>query len=220
MTFNIEDFRQTVDSGMLKPDRYRVRFPIPQAMQNLTYYSELYNTNRYLEFYSDSIDFAGVGVATHDIVRYGYGPSEKSPIAGVFNPVMITFYNDSQAMNYLFFEQWMNIVSNLNMLDGISGADGVSSPYEIFYKDDYVADGMVTLIDNNDNEVATWRYRRMYPIEIPHMKLGWSITNDVQRVTVMFTFTDKYVDPTLGGSMISILQNDSQIPATQPPNPQ
>ena len=205
MIFSIDDFRAATDFGFLTPDRYRVRFPIPPAMAN-TYkeYTALYNTNRYLEFYSDSVDFAGVGLATHNVVRYGYGASEKKPIAPIFNDVMFTFYNDTESMNYHFFELWMNIVSNFNMSKGIDGVINPGSvPYEMYYKDDYAVDSMVTLIDNNANEVATWRYRQMFPIDIPHIKLGWGIIQDVMRATVVFSFTDKYIDTDLGGSLIT-----------------
>jgi hypothetical protein len=133
---------------------------------------------------------------------------------------MMTFYSDSEAMNYRFFEDWLGIVANSDMSAGISGNDGVANAYEVYYKDDYSVDGMVTLFDQASNEVATWRYRQMYPIDMPHIKLGWAITNDVKKLTVIFTFMDKYLDLNAGGTYqdASGLQDAPPTPSNPQPN--
>lgn len=198
-----------IDGGLLKTSRYRVVFAIPPVFGYLSTGSELYNTTRYLEYYADSVDFPGVGLLAHEVLRYGYGATEKKPIAPTFQDVMITFYNDSQGMNFNFFDQWMACITNFNMSGGISGGTTAAEPYELFYKDDYAVTGWVTTIDTNGNDVATYAYRQMYPINIPNMKLGWSLIQDVQRVTVFFTFMDKYLDTTQAGTLVNNLSSTS-----------
>ena len=49
--------------------------------------------------------------------------------------------------------------------------------------------------------------RQMYPIHIPEIKMGWALTQDIMRVTVIFAFNDWYIisgDPDNPGAV----QND------------
>jgi hypothetical protein len=220
MVFSPAVFSATVQNGFQKPSRYRLRFPIPSVLAGVqTFTQDL----PYMEYYSDSIDFVDVGFATRNVVRYGYGPHEKQPTFPVFNDVMVTFYNDSLSNNLTFFQQWMWSVQNFNMSSGIlpnSGdTNGSVQPYELLYRDDYVVNGMITLLDNTDQDVCTWRMRRMWPIHMPNVKLGWAIINDVMRVTVMFAYTDWYVDTSLPGTLITqnqgISNQGQQSQATQ-----
>ena len=113
-----------------------------------------------LEFFADSIDFAGVTLATHNVTRYGYGPFEKKPVFPQFADIMITFYADASAENLTFFQAWLNTIANFNFSNGINpltqnnqlnipySLAGGQSVYEVAYKDDYAVDGWITMFDN------------------------------------------------------------------------
>jgi hypothetical protein len=188
--FDINQFRSVVAGGFAKPDRYRIRFPIPLGLNPFGTY---YNISRFLEFYAESIQFVGVGFTTVNILRYGYGASEQKPIFPNFQEIQVVFYADAAGDNLRFFHDWANLVNNFNMKGGIvsPSADGVY-PYEFAYKDDYVVDGMITLLNGFGDEVQTWHPRRMYPLQIPSIALTWSSTRDILKLTVIFTYMDWY----------------------------
>lgn len=205
MSFNIAAFTAEVQSGFQKPNRYRVRFPIPPVLNGYQPFTASLPT---LEFFAESADLVDIGFATRNIVRYGYGMSEKKPFTPIVNDVAITFYNDSVSSNLGFFQQWTWAIQNYDLSNGIvvNGQQGLNTtvqPYELLYKDDYAVDGMITLIDNNDNDVATWRMRRMWPMHITNTKLGWAIINDIMKITVVFNYTDWYIDTSQSGTLIS-----------------
>ena len=204
MVFEIDSFRSAVSAGFQKLEHYRVRFPYPNLMLGQTYANTL-NSVAALEFYADSVDFAGVSLATHNINRYGYGPTEKKPVFPQFQDIMITFYADANADNLTFFQAWLNTIMNFNMSGGINSIvtnnqfntpydlPGGTNVYEVAYKDEYAVDGWVTMFDNAENPITTLYMRQMYPIHIPEIKMGWALTQDVMRVTVIFTFMDWYI---------------------------
>lgn len=221
MTFSPNDFRAVVNSnkGFLKLTRYRVRFPIPQAMVNNNLSSGYYNLLRTMEYYTDSFDFPGMGFITRNVVRYGYGPSEKKPVAPGFSDIAMTVYNDATSLNFNFFRDWLLLVQNFDMTDGIAGLSTSTNnePYELFYKDEYAVDGMVTLLSDTDEDVVTVRMRQMFPIHIPEMKIGWAIKNDIQRFRVIFSFTDWYTDWTQGGTLVDQVTQIAQQGQQQNP---
>ena len=216
MIFDIDSFRSAASGGFQKLEHYRVRFPYPPLMLTQTYKgANTTNAVSGLEFYADSTDFPGASLATHDVTRYGYGPSEKKPSFTKFNDIMITFYADANADNLTFFQAWLNTINNFNFSGGINllvqntqfnipySMAGGANVYEIAYKDDYAVDGWITMFDNTENPITTIFMRQMYPINIPEIKMGWSLTQDIMRVTVIFTFVDWYIvngDPDDPGS--------------------
>lgn len=199
---NIENFRQTVAPGFQKPNKYLVQFPIPPVLSGLggvtptngATPSPGYTTLQNLQYYADSCDLAGVGVGTVNIIRYGYGASEKSPFAPIFNDLLITFYNDVNSNNLKFFQVWLNSIQNFNMQEGINAVfNGGISPYESFYKDDYAVDGIISLLSDQGEVKRKFRPRKMWPTQINEIKLAWQL-RDIMKFAVFFNYMDWYID--------------------------
>lgn len=215
MIFNINDFRSNTGNGFQKLEHYRIRFPIPILLNTPGSLNFTTNTLRSLEYYADSVDLAGVNLATRQIVRYGYGTSEKKPIAATFNDLMVTFYSDANGDNLLFFRTWLNAIANFNMSKGIQDPSvtenvGIVS-YELEYKDNYAVDAWLTQFDISGNITSSMTLRELYPVHITETKLGYALTQDIMRITVIFAITDWY-----NGSVDSPQQTPTQPPQQDP----
>jgi len=196
---NIEAFRSTVFQygGLLKLDRFRLRFPPPPSMANFEFAdqaSTVHDATRFMEFFCNTADLPGVGLATRNVTRYGYGAFEKKPVFPIFNDVMLTFITDAGATNLQYFQQWIASTVNYKFNNTI-----VSSPsalgydvYEVTYKEQYAVDAELTLFDDNDNAVYTVAMRDFFPCMIPETKLAWETVNQFMTIVVMFCFTDMY----------------------------
>ena len=202
MPFNVDDFRFQQDGNFAKVTKYNVIFPVPAIMQNSGLYNDMFDTTYNLQFASDSVDLAGVGLVTHNVVRFGYGASEKKAATAQFNDVLITFYNDGTSTNLNYFQTWFGLINNFNLSQGINNYQGNLGAYETNYKDDYCCDGRVTLLDTNGNDVFTIVLRRMFPVQLFETKLGWALIQDIMRVSVMFTYQDWYIDANAGGTLV------------------
>ena len=211
MGIDIDTFRFTVSGGFQKPDKYRIFIPVPFLMTKLPWYQSLYSTARDLEFYADSVDLIGATLQTVPISRYGYGAAHEYVYGVGFSNIMMTFYNDSQAQNLFYFQQWMNICNNFDMSAGVAGSDvlGINT-YESYYRDDYVVDANITLLNSQGLDVATWTMRQSYPKAVPESKLAWSITGDVHRITVIFSYTDWFLNPE-AGQQLEITNNAAGV---------
>ena len=224
MNFSPSEFRSQIDSrgSFQKLEHYDIFVPVAPIMGPLASQGQpISTTNQGLIYYSDSIDLAGVSLGTLPIVRYGYGTSEKKPFAPIFNDIMITFYADGESNNLGYFQAWMMLINNFNMQKGINSPQNSSSaysPYELQYKDDYAVDLIITIYDNSGNPIRAFALREAYPIDIPSIKMGWAMTQDIMRVTVLFTFVDWYIVSNIpnnnipNGVPITQTNSDSNIP--------
>ena len=207
---NIETFRQQVAPGFQKLSKYLVRFPIPPILSTLggvTAGSYYYNALSKMEFYATMIDLPGAGVGTTNIVRYGYGASEKQPFAPLFDDIQMTFYNDVNSNNLTYFQGWLSRIQNFNMSGGINNTNlsGIS-PYEGYYKDDYAVDPWVILLSETGEEQVVYRVRKLFPVQIFNTRMAWA-AKDIMGVSVYFNFMDWYIESAPG-------QTNEQIVST------
>jgi len=200
---NIENFRQTIAPGFQRPNKFLVQFPIPPLMASagVSGGTPLYATLQNIQYYADSCDLVGVGVGTVNIIRYGYGASEKVPFAPLFNDILMTFYEDVNNNNLIYFQSWLSVIQNWNMSQGIAAnfATGGLSAYESSYKDDYAVDGTITLLNELGEGEKSWRPRKMFPVQIAETKLAWGL-RDVMRISVIFNYMDWYGQENMVGT--------------------
>jgi hypothetical protein len=200
MPNNIAEFRAVVfDYGGLQGlDRFQLRFPLPPSLSQFEVADQSTTMNdavRFMEFFCNTADLPGVGVATRNIVRYGYGASEKKPVFPVFNDVMLTFYNDNSDVNLQVFQQWMASIVNYKFNRSIIDSQSALGydVYDLTYKAEYAVDAQLTLFDEHGTPQYTVAMRDFYPIMIPETKLAWESSNQFMQIVVMFTFTDMYL---------------------------
>jgi hypothetical protein len=203
MPANISDFRAIMFDyeGPAKLDRFKLRFPVPPCITNAGYDGIPFpQAGRFMEMFCNSVDLPGMGLATRNIVRYGYGASEKKPVFPIFNDVWMQFLNDAGSINLVFFETWMTSICQSQFFSTIQGSNipiaafqggtNRSQVYELTYKEDYAVDAVLTLYDTHDKERFNIVLRDFFPVMLPEVKMSWDNVNAVFHFVVMFSYTD------------------------------
>jgi hypothetical protein len=195
--FNISTFASSVHkNGIMRPSKFLVRIPYPRGMVE---HVSLKETARYLELWCDSSNIPSIALATNDIHRYGYGNLEKKPYLALNNDINMTFISDGNATIWTFFQQWIRMIINYDMRNGIQGEsrnNGVladQKPFELAYKNEYVSDiELIVFNDQTNKPSLEIVLREAYPIFVGDMPLNWADTSSIMRVPVSFTVYDWY----------------------------
>lgn len=184
--FDIAQFRAYINNvGVLKPNKFLVRIFSPRGFASLPDY---FNTARQLEFWCEAANVPGVQIQTHDVRRYGYGPTEKKPVSPVFTDVRCSFFADGEGQIWTFFQQWLRLINNYDMSDGIRSSTLVQQPFELAYKHEYVSDIHIISYDEAGNEKIHVVLQEAFPIFVGDIQLNWQDNNQIMRIPVTFTF--------------------------------
>jgi hypothetical protein len=138
-----------------------------------------------------------------NIRRYGYGPVEKVPYGVQFNDLTITWLVDKRSELIQFFYQWMNTIVFYETQgnEAMDRAGEVNSEgfgrkgleqyfgYEVGYKDEFTCPRVrVSVYDRELNTVTEYILYDVFPMNIQSQNLAWSQENEVQKLTVTFSF--------------------------------
>jgi len=193
--FNIANFTSHLNAnGVLRNNKFFVRMSYPIGFDGN---NDLTNTSRYIELWCDSTNLPGVSMQTTQFRRYGYGVTEKRPVAPSFNNVSMTFMGDSKGAMHSFFHSWMKLINNYNLADGnLSNYKDYSGhrSYELAYKNDYTSDITISVFKENTDRVITIVLRKAFPTDIGDIQLNWNDTNDYMKIPVSFSYTDWYTE--------------------------
>src|SRR5207302_938449 len=96
---------------VMRTSKFDMIFPMPNALKNNSVGggSTLLATNDRLRFWCEGSNVPGVALATEDIKRYGYGPSEKKPFAPIFQDLQLTFRCDAAGKIWDFLHAWQRV---------------------------------------------------------------------------------------------------------------
>ena len=128
----------------------------------------------------DTVTFPGVDLQTQEI-QYGSEPNFNQVTAhGFAGNIVATFYADKYLRERSFFEQWQKLA-----VDTIS--------HKANYYDNYVGKmhmyqlGADTTVDR---DMPTYAVEAIdvYPEKIGTMDVGYSLTNQIQKITIEFSY--------------------------------
>lgn len=199
MAFNVNGFRSEINkqNGILKNNKFYVRMPVPRGLFTSPVSNLSKNVSRMLEFWCEGVNVPGVSLQTTEVRRYGYGTIEKKPYVSLNNDITLSFIGDGKGEIWTYFQQWMRLIVNYDVRNGINGQTGLVSgqmPFELSYKDQYGVDATVHVFDDQGNETIRVVLRDAYPIFIGDIQLNWQDTNSLMRIPVTFTVYDWYND--------------------------
>ena len=122
MSFNVQNFLSRVNEagGLVQNNKFQLLITPPPIFQSSTNYNEEIKANltdgsRTLEYFCSSATIPGVTLTTHEIRRYGYGPTEKRPYAVSFTDATFNIYFDSKRKNYDFFQTWISTIMDYDV---------------------------------------------------------------------------------------------------------
>jgi len=146
-----------------------------------------------------------------NIRRYGYGPVEKVPYGVQFSDVTLTWIVDKNSELIDFMHQWMNTIvmhDAPNTLMNISNDSGEKraglveyAPFEVGYKDAYANPIVRVYVYNKQQQTVTeYEMYDVFPMNIQSMNLSWGETDQYQKLTVTFAYTNMRVKAPLKSS--------------------
>lgn len=172
-------------NGFTRPSYFYIEIAPPQMLLRDA------DSARTLTFLSESANLPGVALATSDVRRYGYGPTERKPYAPIFVDTNISFFVDGTGLVQKFFYKWMNgIVKFDETVNGSGATYGRFNiqPFEVNYKDQYSTDILITTVDEANNDIINVRLTRAFPIFMGDVSLGWNDTDNIARLPMTFTY--------------------------------
>lgn len=198
--FKIQEFTSSLGSkGVARTNRYTVVISLPQELTNWLGRNGG-GDPRELSLRADSVEWPGYSYLTYDTTsRVGYGAAEVSPYAPLFDSVTFTFIADRNLDMYKIFYAWNNLIINtrnrgqsLYFSDSTSISDSNrQKPYELSYKDDYVANTMqIFMYDTEGAKKMEAVLYRAYPLLLPKIDLSWASENEFLRLPIQFSYSD------------------------------
>ena len=194
--FKIGKFISEIQTkGVLRSNKFLVYFNAPIYLSGGSIEEQL-------SLRCESVQMPGMTFAEIEgPPRPGVGPTESIPFNVVFESVTLTFVIDAHGDIHRFFDAWCNSIVNYTSrgqteLKNNSRYD--MSPYEVNYKDHYVTDLSIDVIDPTDQKVLTAKMYRAYPHSLPSFDLNWGSNDELIKLSIPFKFTDmemKYHSP-------------------------
>jgi hypothetical protein len=194
--FNINVFRAAINElNIARPNLFLVEFSVPQGLT--TAGQGMLTTVKTLEYWCEVAALPGVQIQTYPGQRYGYGNYETRALLNAFAELGVDIFFDTNAANWQFFADWMNLIINRNGQNGPlaqSGPNGASQN-ELEYRDNFVADVGVYIFDPMGNVIKHIIMRDAFPKAIGDIRLGWGELNSIMRLPVQFAYNDWYEAP-------------------------
>jgi T4-like virus tail tube protein gp19. len=204
-SFNISDFRTSIQKTYHRVAHFNMELPIPEGLRNAESENlvstkdpsrSFASTNRILHFNIETAFLPGIAFGTDENRRYGYGPTRLKPYVGIYDTIPITVRSDSEGKIYDFFQSWMKLIFNSDTRAGFNGAVGFSNqfglsmPYEISYKQDYVTFANINVYDEEGGDpTIKLRLHNCFPIHLGNVSLDWNDPG-IMKFPVTLTFSD------------------------------
>lgn len=172
-------------NGFTRPSYFYIEIAPPPIMAKQT------ENARTLAFLSESANLPGVALATSEVRRYGYGPTERKPYAPIFVDTNMTFFVDGAGMVQKFFYEWMNGIVKFDQTVNGKGSNvngTVIQPFEVNYKSQYATDILITTVDEANHEIINCRLTKAFPVFMGDISLGWNDTDSIARLPITFTY--------------------------------
>lgn len=143
-----------------------------------------------LSFLAESASLPGVGLATSEVRRYGYGATERMPTFPIFVDTNISFLGDNTGEIHSFFYKWMNGIIAYDSLHGTSSKSGApgSRPFEVSYKKNYTCTVNIVCVDDRNKKIISVRLNKAFPIFLGDVSLSWADNDNIMRIPVTFSF--------------------------------
>lgn len=178
-----------------------------------------------LQFLTESCSLPGISLATTDIRRFGYGPTEKKPYAPIFTDQTMTFLGDGRGTVHKFFYQWLNGMVKFNSPNGDTSLTVKGSAYgvptfEVAYKTQYRTDIEIVTYDELHRQIIIVKMYDAYPIFMGDVALNWNDTDSIMRIPITFSYfnwerTNISIDYTAGekptDNSLSLLQKLNKV---------
>jgi hypothetical protein len=180
--FRIDDFKAVVSPReFMRNNKFRARIAYPAGLTD----SASTNVIRNIEFYCEHVRLPGVAIKTHNVARYGYGPTEQRPGMAQFVDVNMTFLSDGDGENIAFFRRWMNVIHPFDFRNGMQG-----NVYTTKYRAQYATQVWLDSFNEQTLLTSSIVLREAFPVSLDNIDMNWMDTNNLQKFTVVMAYND------------------------------
>jgi len=165
---NVNKIVSLANNDFLRSNRYKLLLVAPPALQGKYNNSvmDLINSN------CNTINIPGTDIATFDWANKS--APIKLPYQRVYNPLVLTFYNDSEGIVRQFFEDWINLMWN-------------PETYDFNYRDEYGVEFTMELLDMKNDKKLVFTVDHAWPMKIDDIPLAYA-DSEIQKVTATITY--------------------------------
>lgn len=219
VAFNISNFRNSLPYGVMRTNLFRVEISMPKIVVGSPISSYRGSDTEFLTFMCCAGTIPGVRLATTEVKRYGFGPTEKVPVSHAFDDIVLYFIGDGGGRILRFFRNWTrgileySSVGNIKNDDLRSGDYAIGNPvqnmssYFVNYKTEYRSQINITSFHESGKYVSDKvGLLNAFPVDIKDIQLNWADNNQLMLVPVSFSFFDFFEygrDSTLKATGIS-----------------
>lgn len=195
MPLNLQDFMTEVRSlGIQRANRFRVELDSPQSMSLGGFLGSFASMgrSRQISLRCQGANFPGIQLMTKDdVLRYGYGPVDKTVHGALFGDITCFFLVDGKGLIQDYFHKWQKACINFDSSEGIdSQDDNGAAAYEVAYKDDYTTTLEITQLDERNKKVIKCIAQKAFPISVGDMVLSWDANDQALLLPVTFSYRD------------------------------
>lgn len=139
---------------------------------------------------AESASLPGIGLATSEVRRYGYGATERMPTFPIFVDTNISFLGDNTGEIHKFFYTWMNGIVTYGSGFGETSASPTSNQqsFEVNYKKKYQCTINIVTVDERNNKIISVTLNKAFPTFIGDVALSWADNDNVMRIPVTFSY--------------------------------
>lgn len=187
MVFNVSDFKSQISKGKFDgvafSSRFAVRIYPPSKFLNGNSPSP-----EELSMFCYSSNIPGRNLSTIDYKRHAYGDIIAVPTGGNFDPLMTTFYGDTNYQVLNFFQQWIDFIAEGGDTQASDKMTSGRAWREIAYKEDYQS--TIELIGFNvaGSQTVKYKFYNAFPVTLADATLGWETNNEIIRIPVQFRY--------------------------------
>lgn len=199
MALKLNDFMSEIRSlGVQRPTRYRFDMEPPSTMQLggsglLGFAGDFLGMarTRQLSLRCYSVGFPGVTLMTKDdILRYGYGPVDKTAHGAMFSDIGVSFIADRDGTLQQFFHKWQRSVVNFDSEDGMDNDYQGAASYEVEYKDKYTSLIEIHQMDEQNKTMLSLKAWQAFPIHVGDVVLQADANDQFLILPVTFSYRD------------------------------
>lgn len=205
--FSINSFKSHINTyGVARNNRYVVNFSLPREVVSWLNSNNTQLGSESLSLRAESVQLPGYSYLPFETPgRIGYGPSEVTPYAPLFDDITITFIPDAALHIHKILWAWHNYIINTrnmgqtryNSTDGSIASTKKTAAYELTYKNQYARDIEIHVYDETGAVPGTDNGRRMtvrlykaWPRVLPQVDLSWASEGEFIRLAVPFNYAD------------------------------
>lgn len=199
---NINDFISSFKSTELsRPYNFEVIIPPPLGvlsaitkLSGLSFGALAIQASKNLKFRCEATELPARMFALVD--QKTYGPIEQYPIQNAYNKSSMTFICSDTMEEKLFFDTWMDFISNSHPTGSITQLlpiTGVKFDFE--YKDNYVSQIMINQLGLKGDVQYRSVLSDAFPVQVNQLDLAWAKQNDYHHLNVTFAYRYSYYSP-------------------------